>query len=100
MCCAIGWPSLTKPRLKTKPARSSSRKSLMSCRCREVVPMKPNLQQRRVVKVQAGQTWEQALKHRIYSCPDTDMYERVWGATCLILNNNDTRERVPLEVTT
>src|SRR6185369_1951315 len=35
MSCAIVWPSLTKPKPRTKPARSSSRKFLMSCRCHD-----------------------------------------------------------------
>jgi hypothetical protein len=41
----------------------------------------------RIIKVPAGKSWEAALKHRIYSCPDTPTYERVIGASCLLLTN-------------
>lgn len=57
--------------------------------------MKPRLKDCRVVEVNANQTWNYSLLHRVYSCPDT--YENVLGATALTLTNAAGR-RVPLEI--
>ena len=59
--------------------------------------MSPRLHNRRVVEVPATRSWESTLSHRVYSCPDT--YDHVLGATGLILQNNESGARVPLEVT-
>ena len=58
--------------------------------------MRPRLNHRRVVEVPAALSWKSTLLHRVYSCPDT--YEHVLGATGLILLNNKSGARVPLEV--
>ena len=57
--------------------------------------MKPCLKDRRVVEVNANQTWNYSLLHRVYSCPDK--YENVLGATALMLTNAAGR-RIPLNV--
>ena len=57
--------------------------------------MKPCLKDRRVVEVNANQTWNYSLLHRVYTCPDT--YENVLGATALMLTNAAGR-RIPLNV--
>lgn len=62
------------------------------------VAMKPSLKNRRLVSVLATKTWEAALTHRVYSCPDTQDYACTWGATSLLLINNQTGTRVPLNV--
>jgi hypothetical protein len=49
--------------------------------------MRPCNKEFRIVKTPAGKSWEAAVKHRIYSCPDTSAYERVIGASCLLLTN-------------
>lgn len=51
-----------------------------------------------LVEVQARLTWHAVLKHRIYSCPDTSAYLFVHGATDLLLNNSETKYRIPLNV--
>ena len=43
-------------------------------------------------------TWQAALEHRIYSCPDTPTFNFVLGATAVLLNSNATGRRVPLNV--
>jgi hypothetical protein len=60
--------------------------------------MRPCLQHRRIVEVRAGIAWEATLNHRVYSCPDIPRFDFVSGATALILQNGQTRARVPLEV--
>ena len=60
--------------------------------------MKPCLKDRRVAEVLAGISWDAALEHRIYSCPDTPDYDFAFGATALILKNGYVGARVPLEV--
>lgn len=60
--------------------------------------MKPSLKNCRLVEVQAGLTWAAALEHRVYSCPDTPTFNFVLGATVLLLKNNATGLRVPLNV--
>ena len=70
----------------------------MNCRCRERFEMRPRLKDRRIVEVNANQTLECSLEHRVYSCPDTSIYDRVLGATALILKHDDSRRRVPLEI--
>jgi hypothetical protein len=60
--------------------------------------MKPSLKNCRLVEVQAGLTWEASLEHRVYSCPNTPVYNFVLGATALILKSNATGRRVPLNV--
>src|SRR5476651_1629461 len=60
--------------------------------------MKPSLKNCRLIEVQAGMTWEAALAHRVYSCPDTSTYNFVLGATALLLNSKDTGRRVPLNI--
>jgi len=60
--------------------------------------MKPSLKNCRLIEVQAGKTWEAALAHRVYSCPDTQTFNFVLGATALLLNSNATGRRVPLNV--
>lgn len=61
--------------------------------------MKPCLKHRRFVEVFTGKTWKSILKHRVYSCPDTNEYDRISTASGLILLNRNTGARVPLEVT-
>ncbi len=41
----------------------------------------------RIIEVPAGKSWDAALEHGVYSCPDMPKYERVVGATCLLLTN-------------
>jgi len=60
--------------------------------------MKPSLKNCRLIEVQVGMTWEAALAHRIYSCPDTPIYNFILGATALLLNSNATGRHVPLNV--
>jgi hypothetical protein len=60
--------------------------------------MQPNLKNCRLIEVQAGMTWETAIAHRVYSCPDMPTFNFVLGATALLLNSNATRRRVPLNV--
>lgn len=60
--------------------------------------MNPNLQNRRVVEVQAGLTWHAALKHRVYSCPNIPAHDSVLGATALLLHSKATGRRVPLTI--
>lgn len=59
--------------------------------------MRPRLENRRVAKVNANLSWDFALRHRVYSCPDTAGYGDELGATALILTNGAGR-RVPLAV--
>jgi hypothetical protein len=67
------------------------------CKAKSLL-MKPCLRNRQLVEVQVGKTWKAALKHRVYSCPDTPTYNFVSGATALLLNNKSTGWRVPLNV--
>ena len=60
--------------------------------------MKPCLRNRRVAKVLATKSWEATLKHRVYSCPNAPEYNSSLDATCLILENQSSNARVPLEV--
>ena len=60
--------------------------------------MKPSLKNSRLVEVQAGLTWLAAMKYRIYSCPDTPIYDFVLGATVLLLNSNVRGRRVLLNI--
>src|SRR5471032_2694320 len=60
--------------------------------------MKPSLKNCRLIEVQAGMTWNAALEHRVYSCPDTPTHDFVLGATILLLNSNATGRRVLLNV--
>jgi hypothetical protein len=53
---------------------------------------------RRITEVPAGKTWRASLENRIYSCPDTPVYDRVLGATGLILTDNRVGKRVFLDV--
>lgn len=62
------------------------------------VAMKPSLKNRRVDPVLATRTWEATLAHRVYSCPDTQAYASTCGATSLLLRNNQTGRRIPLNV--
>jgi hypothetical protein len=61
-------------------------------------PMRPCLTNCRVVEVNATMTWQAALKHRVYSCPDTPGYDSSYGATALLLRNNATGRRILLNV--
>ena len=70
----------------------------MNCRCRERFEMRPRLKNRHMVEVKANQTLECSLEHRVYSCPDTSIYDHVLGATALLLKHDDSRRRVPLEI--
>jgi hypothetical protein len=60
--------------------------------------MKPCLKNRGFVEVWATLTWNALMKHRIYSCPDTQDFEFVSGATVLVLKNKQSGARIPLEV--
>jgi hypothetical protein len=60
--------------------------------------MRPCLQNRRVIKVLAGKTWEAVMRHRVYSCPELPDWEFTLGATALILMKGAAGARVPLEV--
>ncbi len=60
--------------------------------------MKPNLQHRQLVTVRAGISWDAALRHRVYSCPDEPEFDFVQCATALVLLNSHTGERIPLEI--
>ncbi len=60
--------------------------------------MKPNLIGCRIQEVAATTSWNSTLTHRVYSCPDTPDYQSSLGATALILRNNATGIRIPLEV--
>ena len=57
--------------------------------------MRPRLNNRRMVHVNANQSWDFTLQRRIYSCPDA--YDQSLGATALVLTHQCGR-RVPLEV--
>ena len=60
--------------------------------------MKPCDRERRVVAVRAGIAWEATLQHRVYSCPDTQDFDFVYGATCLLLKQGNAGARVILNV--
>jgi hypothetical protein len=60
--------------------------------------MKPCLKNCRLAEVQAGLTWKTTLEQRIYSCPDTSIYDFVLDATALLLNSKATGRRVLLNV--
>jgi hypothetical protein len=55
--------------------------------------MRPCYKEFRIIKAPAGKSWEAVLEHRIYSCPDNPEYERVVGATCLLLTNRRNARR-------
>ena len=52
----------------------------------------------KLVRVQAGLTWDVATKERIYSCPETSTYDFVSDATCLVLENRTNGKRLPFRV--
>ncbi len=60
--------------------------------------MKPSLKNRKLVEVWATVTWNASMRHRVYSCPDTQEFEFVLGATALVLKNKQSGARIPLEV--
>jgi len=60
--------------------------------------MKPNLKNRHIVTARAPLTWDQMLKHRIYSCPQTPIFDALADATCLMLIKDNLGPRVHLGV--
>jgi hypothetical protein len=59
--------------------------------------MKPCMKNRKLVQAHAELSWAAALKHRVYSCPDTPTYDFVLGATVLLLYANKRRVLLSVE---